>query len=50
VKGFHGNPADFEAAENDQRMEYSIFDFLVKKHSRLMAREEQKNEKAPLQD
>jgi len=50
VKGFHGNSEAFEAAENDRRMEYSIFDFLVKKQSRLMAREEQQNQNALLQD
>jgi len=52
VKGFHGSPEDFEATDNDRRMEYSIFDFLVKKQSRLMAmaREEQETEHAPLQD
>merc|ERR1712038_1049005 len=50
VKGFQGNSEAFEAAENDRRMEYSIFDFLVKKQSRLMAREEQQNQNALLQD
>jgi len=52
VKGFHGKLEDFEVAENDRRMEYSIFDFQVKKQSRLMAMasEEQENQTGPLRD